>query len=180
MQTYVGISWISGGARAPPLTSVLHNLSSRRKKRPSGPMHYIGRRAPPPRPGAAAAQFSSSAQPEAATRHMTRLLSSTMTSHVKTPSDSVIRRPNGGARALERVRERRPRLCLRLGCAPRLEPLIDLGGTRRASCCLGKILSRGARRRRRRPNSMTLLLLDIYRVAPLRAAHTRAPRGNRI
>ena len=73
-----------------------------------------------------------------------------------------------------RVRERRPRLCLRLVCVLRLEPLIDLGGTRRESFCLGKILLRGARRRRRRPNSMTLLLLDICSVASLRAAHARA------
>ena len=109
MQTYVCISWISGGARAPPLTSVLHILSSRTKKRPSGPMHYIGRRAPPPRPGAAAAQFSSSARPEAATTHSTQGLSSTMTSHVKTRSETIIRRPHGGVRAAERVRERRPR-----------------------------------------------------------------------
>ena len=99
MQTYVNINWISGGVRTPPLTSVLHNLSSRRKKRPSGPMHYIRRRAPPPRPGAAAAQFSSIARPEAATARSTRVRSSTMTSRVKTRSDSIIRRLHGGVRA---------------------------------------------------------------------------------
>ena len=33
-------------------------------------------------------------------------LSSNMTSHVKTRSESIIRRPHGGARAAERVRER--------------------------------------------------------------------------
>ena len=81
------------------LTSVLHNFSSRRKKRPSGPMHYIRRRAPPPRPGAAAAQFSPIARPDAATARSTRVRSSTMTSRVKTRSDSIIRRLHGGVRA---------------------------------------------------------------------------------
>ena len=61
-------------------------------------MHYIGRRAPPPRPGAAADHFSSSARPGAATARSTRVRSSTMTSRVKTLSDSVIRRLHGGAR----------------------------------------------------------------------------------
>ena len=108
VQTYLSIIWISGGVRTPPLTSVLRYLTSRRVIRPSLPMHYIGRRAPAARPGAVAAKFSKSARPEAATTHSTQGLSSTMTSHVKTRSETIIRRPHGGVRAAERVRERRP------------------------------------------------------------------------
>ena len=44
--TYLHIKWDSKGVRTPPLTSVLHYLTSRRVIRPSLPMHYIGRRAP--------------------------------------------------------------------------------------------------------------------------------------
>ena len=54
-------------------------------------------------PGAAAAEISSSARPEAATGRTTRVQSSDLTLPLKTRADSFMRRRHGGARVAERT-----------------------------------------------------------------------------
>ena len=54
-------------------------------------------------PGAAAAEISSSARPEAATGRTTRVQSSDLTLPLKTRADSFMIRRHGGARVAERT-----------------------------------------------------------------------------